>query len=106
MGVGRSAWAAASILIGIAIVPGSPLIAQPAAPTIVPSLDSPIEQLDANSATRSVLDQELPELKKSELYGDIKVMSLRQLQAYLPQRLTPDLMSRIGDRLTRLRWQK
>ena len=80
--------------------------AQAAAATPAPSVDAPIWQVDADPRTRAVLDEELPDLRRSEFFDDLKVMSLRQLQAYLPQVLTDGVLARIQRRLAPLRWER
>lgn len=84
----------AALLAGLA----APIAAQttatpaPAAVSSAFSIDSPIEQLVANAATKTVLDTDFPGLTAHPAYEQFKAMSLKQLQPYSNGVITDDLL--------------
>lgn len=53
-----------------------------------PTIDSTIEALVANPATKAVLDKHLPGLDTHPAYGQFKAMTLRQIAPYSQGNIT------------------
>lgn len=80
----------------------TPLAAQtppapaPAAAPAAISLDTPIEQIVANPAAKTVLDADFPGLTSHPAYEQFKAMSLKQLQPYSNGVITDDKLAKAG----------
>ncbi len=76
-----------------------------AAPATTPkyTLDTPIETLAANEATKAVLNADLPGLLEIPQYEMIKGLSLTQLQPYSGGKLTDELLAKTAADLARIR---
>jgi len=58
------------------------------------SIDSPIEQLVANPATKTVLEADFPGLASHPAYEQFKAMSLKQLAPYSNGVITDDKLAK------------
>ena len=67
------------------------------------SIDSPIEQLVANPATKTVLDTDFPGLTAHPAYEQFKAMSLKQLQPFSNGVITDDLLVKAGTDLAAIK---
>ena len=67
------------------------------------SIDSPIEQLVANPATKTVLDTDFPGLTGHPAYEQFKAMSLKQLQPFSNGVITDDLLVKAGTDLAAIK---
>lgn len=74
-----------------------------AAAATVFSIDSPIEQLVANPATKTVLDADFPGLVTHPAYEQFKAMSLKQLQPYSNGIITDDQLAKAGADLSAIK---
>jgi|GWRWMinimDraft_5_1066013.scaffolds.fasta_scaffold83006_1 hypothetical protein len=99
----------ATIALGLAACLSTPITAQTtAAPAMAPvasafSIDSPIEQLVANPATKIVLDTDFPGLTAHPAYEQFKAMSLKQLQPFSNGVITDDLLVKAGTDLAAIK---
>lgn len=90
-----------ALLAGLA----APIAAQtspaPAPAAVVPafSIDSPIEQLVANPATKTVIDANFPGLTAHSAYEQFKAMSLKQLQPFSNGAITEDQLAKASAEL-------
>lgn len=87
---------------GHAMPPAAPAPA-PAQPAARLNLDTPVETVMADPAGKSVLDANVPELATHEHYEAIKGMGLRQLAAYAPQKLPPELLAKVETALAAIK---
>lgn len=60
------------------------------------SIDTPIEQLVANPAAKSVLDADFPEVATHPAYEQFKAMSLKQLAPYSNGIITDEKLAKAG----------
>ena len=67
------------------------------------SIDSSIEQLVANPATKTVLDTDFPGLTAHPAYEQFKAMSLKQLQPFSNGVITDDLLVKAGTDLAAIK---
>jgi hypothetical protein len=66
------------------------------------TLQTPIEQLIANSAAKEVVDSILPGLSTHRMYETFKTMSLEELQGMAPKLLTQQRLADVADALAQL----
>lgn len=99
----------AAIALGLVACLSMPVAAQTAAaPVAAPvasafSIDSPIEQLVANPATKTVLDTDFPGLTVHPAYEQFKAMSLKQLQPFSNGIITDELLVKAGTDLAAIK---
>jgi hypothetical protein len=67
------------------------------------TLDTPVEQLVADTRAKAVLDARVPGLSGHAAYNMFKAMSLRMLQPHSQGRLTDELMAQIQADLAAIR---
>jgi len=84
----------------IADVPAA-LPAMPAAAAKF-SLDTPVETLVANPATKAVLEANLPGITTHPQYETFKGMSLSVLAGFAPDKLTPERLAAVAAALTKV----
>jgi hypothetical protein len=74
------------------------------APAATPkyTLETPIETLAANEATKAVLNADLPGLLEIPQYEMIKGLSLTQLQPYSGGKLTDELLAKTAADLAKI----
>ncbi|WP_292119168.1 hypothetical protein [Brevundimonas sp.] len=60
-----------------------------------PTIESPIEALVADPATKAVLEKHLPGMDKHPAYGQFKGMSLRQVAPYSQGAITDEKLAAI-----------
>jgi hypothetical protein len=60
-----------------------------------PTIESPIEALMADPATKSVMEKHLPGMDKHPAYGQFKGMSLRQVAPYSQGAITDEKIAAI-----------
>jgi hypothetical protein len=70
-----------------------------AAPTGKLTVDSPIEALMANAATRKVMDKHLPKLAENGHYEMFKDSSLREIAPMSQGKLTDEVLAKINAEL-------
>jgi hypothetical protein len=89
---------AALLLASLAAVPA---IAQdaPEAPAAALTIDTPIEALMANEASKAVLVKHLGPLDQHPAYGQFKTMSLVQLQPWSQGAITEEALEKIKTEL-------
>jgi hypothetical protein len=58
------------------------------------NLDTPIADIVADEKARAALDASLPGVTTHESYEMFKGMSLKQLSAYAPDKLTPEALAK------------
>ncbi|MDG5489320.1 hypothetical protein NYR55_11910 [Sphingomonas sp. BGYR3] len=63
------------------------------AASVALSLDTPVETLAANPASKAVLDKHFPEMLKHPMYDQFKQMSLKQLQPLAQGQITNDMLT-------------
>ena len=77
--------ASATLFASLSVAAGAQTVAAPApaaAAVAAFSIDSPIEQLVANPATKTVLEADFPGITTHPAYEQFKAMSLKQLAPY------------------------
>jgi len=99
-----AAAAASLLLVGAASAQTAPATAPAPAPAqdhahaehhAHPTIDSPIEALVNDPATKAVLEKHLPGMDKHPAYGQFKGMSLRQLAPYSQGAITDEKIAAI-----------
>jgi hypothetical protein len=66
------------------------------------TLQTPIEQLIANSAANEVVERILPGLSTHRMYETFKTMSLEELQGMAPKLLTQQRLADVSEALAQL----
>ena len=93
----------------LAAVQAAPAAPAPAAAPLAPvagarlTIETPIETIVADPKGKAVLDADLPTLATNPSYEMFKGMSLHQLQAYAPDKLTDALLGKVGTDLAAIR---
>ena len=59
------------------------------------NLDTPVEAIMADAAGKTVLDKHLPAMAAHPQYEQAKAMSLRQIAAFAPEHITPELLAKV-----------
>lgn len=67
------------------------------------NLDTPVEAILADPAGNAVLDAALPGLAAHEQYNAFKQMGLKQLANYAPDKLTPEVLTKIETALAAIK---
>ena len=70
--------------------------AAPAATAVKFSLDTPIEALMADPKAKAAVEAGAPGMATHESYDMFKAMSLNQLAPMAPDKLTPEVLAKIG----------
>lgn len=60
------------------------------------TIDTPIEQLEANPQAAAVLEKHLPGIAKHEAYDTFKSMSLKQVAPYSDGKVSDDVLKAIA----------
>ncbi len=84
---------AAVTLSPAAIAQTAPAAAPAAAAAAKFNLDTPVQDIVADSAAKAALDASLPGVTTHEAYEMFKGMSLRQLATQAPDKLTPEALA-------------
>ena len=66
------------------------------------SLDTPVETLVANPATKAVLEANLPGITAHPQYETFKGMSLSVLAGFAPDKLTPERLAAVAAALAKI----
>ncbi len=94
-----AAAAASLLLVGVAAAQTAPAPAQDHAHdehhAAHPTIDSPIEALVNDPATKAVLEKHLPGMDKHPAYGQFKGMTLRQVAPYSQGNITDEKIAAI-----------
>lgn len=97
-----AAAAASLLLVGAASAQTAPAPAPPPAQDHAhaehhahPTIDSPIEALVNDPATKAVLEKHLPGMDKHPAYGQFKAMTLRQVAPYSQGAITDEKIAAI-----------
>ncbi|WP_343519256.1 hypothetical protein [Sphingomonas sp.] len=91
----------ATAIAQTAPAPAAP--AEPAKPAAKYNLDTPIGELLANDAAKTVLDKDLPGLTQLPQLEMIKGLSLKQLQPYSDGKLTDELLAKTATSLAAIK---
>ena len=67
------------------------------------TLDTPVETLMADTASKAVVLANMPGLDTHPMYDMIKGMSLRQLQPYSEGKITDELLAKVGKELAEIK---
>ena len=59
------------------------------------NLDTPVEAIVADPAGKAVIDKHLPAMTAHPQYEQAKSMGLRQIAAFAPEHITPELLAKI-----------
>lgn len=73
------------------------------APAARLNLDTPVETIVADAKGKVVLDTDLPGVSNHPSYEMFKSMSLHQLQAYAPDKLTDAALTKVATDLATIR---
>jgi hypothetical protein len=66
------------------------------------TLDTPVETLVANPATKTVLEENLPGITTHPQYETFKSMSLSVLAGFAPEKLTPERLAAVAAALAKV----
>ncbi len=59
------------------------------------NLDTPVGEIMADGAGKAVIDKHLPAMASHPQYEQAKAMSLRQIAAFAPEHITPELLAKV-----------
>lgn len=81
----------------------TPQAAAPATAAARFTLDTPIEALVADPQAKAVLDQTVPGLTAHPQYEMFKALGLTTLATFAPDKLTPDVLSKVKAGLAQIK---
>ena len=67
------------------------------------SLNTPIQDIEADPKGKAVLDADLPTLRTNDQYDSFKAMSLRDLQPYAGDKLPDTLLVKVATDLAKVK---